>query len=172
MKCGCERTWWRSSLSCFQDSSSSTEYTKRNAFPLDIERARIAGNWYEPVVSSISSVKDAPLDKLYSATYKSSTVLLYFLVNWSYRNCWMMADLPTLAAPSTTIRRCSLNLICDGCSFLLWRRSNNPKNGDRGGDRFLLGIVCKSSLDNRSILSNLVVVVMLFISLLFVCISK
>lgn len=79
-------------------------------------------------------------------------VRLYFGVNWSYKNLWTMHDLPTFAAPITTMRRCSLKLLSGYFgSVLLWRRNSAAKNGDRGGERFRVWRICKSSLAIRSI---------------------
>lgn len=67
-----------------------------------IDNTRMAGNSYDPDVSRISSVNRTP-ETLKSPWCISSIVRLYLVENVPYRNWVMSDDLPTFAAPSTTI---------------------------------------------------------------------
>lgn len=94
--------WSRNALASSNVDASVTSYTKMKASADDMERARIAGNSYAPDVSRMSSVRWTP-STLKSPWCISSTVRLYFDENVLYRNCVIMEDLPTFAAPITTI---------------------------------------------------------------------
>jgi len=88
-----------------------------------MDRARMAGNSYAPEVSSMSRSIFTPSTVNWPWCI-SSTVRLYLGENFRYRNCVISDDLPTRAAPITTIlcRVTSAGSDDDdgGCSWSLW----------------------------------------------------
>lgn len=117
------RTCSRSRTTSAQVSASLTAYTRMNAPLVDIDSARMAGNWNAPDVSNMSSVSDAPSGSSYSPRCNSSTVCRYRVKYLSYKNCEIIDDFPTLAEPIITMRCSSLRFSRLSAGLCVWLRN-------------------------------------------------
>lgn len=111
----------------FHESSSSTANTKIKAPAVDMESALIAGNSNDPDVSKISKVRDAPSGNSYSPRCNSSMVCRYREIYLSQRNCEIMQDFPTFAAPMTTTRCFSIRKVLQSGRGVLITLANEGK---------------------------------------------